>query len=69
MNYERALDPMGLHARPASLIFLEARKYTCTIEAQWIIDFDKSSEKTKKKGVSFGGKSLLSPGFFIEFII
>ena len=28
-------DPMGLHARPASLIFMEARKYACSIEAQW----------------------------------
>ncbi|MEY8352276.1 HPr family phosphocarrier protein [Lachnospiraceae bacterium 54-53] len=28
-------DPMGLHARPASMIFMEARKYRCTIEAQW----------------------------------
>lgn len=28
-------DPMGLHARPASLIFLEARKYACSIEARW----------------------------------
>lgn len=28
-------DPMGLHARPASLIFMEARKYACAIEARW----------------------------------
>lgn len=28
-------DPMGLHARPASLIFVEARKYRCSIEALW----------------------------------
>lgn len=28
-------DPMGLHARPASLIFMEARKYFCVIEALW----------------------------------
>ena len=25
-------DPCGLHARPASLIFMEARKYACAIE-------------------------------------
>lgn len=31
-------DPMGLHARPASLIFMEARKYSCSIEAQWESD-------------------------------
>lgn len=24
---------MGLHARPASLIFMEARKYSCRIDA------------------------------------
>lgn len=28
-------DPMGLHARPASLIFMEARKYSCSIEAHY----------------------------------
>ena len=28
-------DPMGLHARPASVIFIEAGKYTCSIEAHW----------------------------------
>ncbi|WP_349673432.1 HPr family phosphocarrier protein [Lacrimispora sp.] len=28
-------DPMGLHARPASVIFIEAGKYMCSIEAQW----------------------------------
>lgn len=26
---------MGLHARPASLIFMEARKYICGVEARW----------------------------------
>lgn len=31
-------DPMGLHARPASLIFMEARKYSCSIEAHWESD-------------------------------
>lgn len=29
----RIKDPLGLHARPASAIFKEARKYTCAIEA------------------------------------
>ncbi|MGC6176230.1 HPr family phosphocarrier protein [Lacrimispora sp. 38-1] len=28
-------DPMGLHARPASKLFMEAGKYMCTIEAYW----------------------------------
>ncbi|MDK2964417.1 MULTISPECIES: HPr family phosphocarrier protein [Lacrimispora] len=28
-------DPMGLHARPASMIFMEAGKYSCSIEACW----------------------------------
>ncbi len=31
-------DPMGLHARPASLIFIEARKYSCSIEVHWESD-------------------------------
>lgn len=26
-------DPMGFHARPASQLFMEARKFTCSIEA------------------------------------
>ncbi len=31
-------DPLGLHARPASIIFMEARKYSCSIEVQWESD-------------------------------
>lgn len=27
-------DPMGFHARPASAIFMEARKFACRIEAE-----------------------------------
>lgn len=32
------INPQGLHARPASLIFMEAKKYSCSIEAQWESD-------------------------------
>lgn len=28
-------DPMGLHARPVSSIFMEARTFVCSIEACW----------------------------------
>jgi len=31
-------DPLGLHARPASIIFMEARKFSCSIEVQWESD-------------------------------
>lgn len=54
-------DPMGLHARPASLIFMEARKYSCSIEAQW------ESEKTDCKSL-LGLMGLeATPGSVIRF--
>lgn len=28
-------DPMGLHARPASRIFMEAKRFECRILAAW----------------------------------
>lgn len=28
-------DSIGLHARPASRIFAEARRFLCSIEAEW----------------------------------
>ncbi len=31
-------DPMGFHARPASLIYMEARRFSCIIEAEWESD-------------------------------
>ncbi len=53
-------DPMGLHARSASLIFMEARKYACNIEAQW--ESDKADCKSLLSliglGVMGGGEVL-----------
>lgn len=47
-------DPMGLHARPASVIFMEARKYICTIEAYW--DTQKADCKSVLSLLGLGAK-------------
>jgi phosphocarrier protein len=47
-------DPLGLHARPASVIFMEARKYSCSIEAQW--ESDKADCKSLLAIMGLGAK-------------
>ncbi|WP_349948028.1 HPr family phosphocarrier protein [Lacrimispora sp. BS-2] len=47
-------DPLGLHARPSSVIFMEARKYSCSIEAQW--ESDKADCKSLLAIMGLGAK-------------
>lgn len=47
-------DFMGLHARPASMIFMEAGKYMCAIEAYW--DLQKADCKSLLAIMGLGAK-------------
>ncbi|ADL04749.1 HPr family phosphocarrier protein [Lacrimispora saccharolytica] len=52
-------DPMGLHARPASLIFMEARKYCCSIEAHWESDKADCKSLLSLMGLGVTGGSVI----------